>query len=125
MSNLLAKFKKSKKHEGYGLTSHQSRSELVDKVFDDVVEKNFINEAEAFLFADSRCGRFLGDEIKNLKNKSKSQIYQLIESRMLKYLPELILEVRDQKAVDKFNERISNKAVLKNKKLIRETVNSL
>lgn len=91
--NLLNSLKTNKQYSGFGIINHQCRTPQFDEIFEEAVKELKLSKKEIFLYANSRIARFLGDEIRESKSKSKKTISNKIKSSILKYLPDLKQEV--------------------------------
>lgn len=89
---LLSKFEAYKNYGGYGLIGHDCRkgTNLVDQAFDEVVQELKLSRQKAFLFANSRCGRHVGDYIEGSRNMSliKREIKKSIKENIHDLLAE-------------------------------------
>lgn len=92
----LSEFKTHKKFNGFGLIGHSCLAEttggMISQVFDSVIYEMELSKEDAFLFANSAYGRYLGDLLS--KETSFSKIKRLIRTEVQQCLPRLYEEKR-------------------------------
>lgn len=71
----LTEFKKNKKFNGHGLIGHycleKTQGSMITQAFDSVISELNLSNEDAFLFANSAYGRYLGDLLDNTTSFSK------------------------------------------------------
>jgi len=79
---LLEKFRSNSKWNGFGLIGHEvlntPKYEIITQAFDSAIKRLGLSRADAFLYANSRDARFLGDHLMNQTKLTPSLAVKII-----------------------------------------------